>query len=116
MKIVLAAAIACAAMLSGVAFAQPPVSPPAEPKVPGVQQRIVREPPPPEISSAWGTRSQEPVVHPTTYGACRPTQCANGEVPASEVHCPPGQFAACACDGFCDNGGNPQGLNRCACQ
>jgi hypothetical protein len=116
MKMAIAVALVCTALLSGPAFAQPPVANPSEPQVPGVQQPGVHEPAPPEIAGAWGTRSDAPIVHPTTYGACRATECANGEVSASEVHCPSQQTAACACDGFCDGNGNPQGMNRCACQ
>jgi hypothetical protein len=47
---------------------------------------------------------------------CPEKQCANGKVAGCTVTCPAGQDAECACDGFCDDNGNPAGLNRCACQ
>ncbi len=47
---------------------------------------------------------------------CPEKQCTNGKVAGCSVTCPAGQDAECACDGFCDDNGNPAGLNRCACQ
>ena len=47
---------------------------------------------------------------------CPEKQCSNGKVAGCTVTCPAGQDAVCACDGFCDDNGNPGGLNRCACQ
>jgi hypothetical protein len=116
MKTSIAMAIVSTALLSGLAFAQPQVPNPVEPQVPSVQQPGVDNPAPPEIPSAAGTGSDLPIVDSSTYGACPTTQCANGNVPSSEVHCSPGEAAVCTCDGFCDSDGNPQGLNRCACE
>jgi hypothetical protein len=47
---------------------------------------------------------------------CPANVCANGTVAGCSKTCPQGQDAVCACDGFCDDNGNPGGLNRCACQ
>ena len=47
---------------------------------------------------------------------CPENQCANGKVAGCSVTCPAGQNAECACDGYCDDSGNPGGFNRCACQ
>ena len=47
---------------------------------------------------------------------CPEKECSNGKVAGCTVTCPAGQDAVCVCDGFCDDNGNPGGLNRCACQ
>jgi hypothetical protein len=110
MKTSIGMAIAATLLLSGVAFAQSQVPEPVQPQVPSVQVPDADSP------AAPGTSSEAPMVDSTTYGACPATQCANGNVPPSEVRCPAGQSAVCSCDGFCDSDGNPQGLNRCACE
>jgi hypothetical protein len=47
---------------------------------------------------------------------CPEKQCANGTVAGCTVTCPAGQDAVCACDAFCDDGGNAGGRNKCECQ
>lgn len=48
--------------------------------------------------------------------SCPEKVCGNGTVKGCSVTCPAGQDPVCACDAFCDDSGNPGGLNRCACQ
>jgi len=116
MKTSVATVSASIILLSSLAFAQPQVENPAEPRVPGVGEPGVRNPEPPPVPNTTGPGLDGMPSDSSTYGACPATQCANGEVPASEADCPDGQAAVCSCDGFCDSDGNPQGLNRCACE
>lgn len=47
---------------------------------------------------------------------CPDTFCQHGKVAGCTSQCPPGQEAICVCSGFCDNNGNPGGMNKCSCQ
>jgi hypothetical protein len=108
-------AIACTVLLGGLAVAQPLVSKPARAEAPKVTEPGVANPVAPAEPGTGG----EPAVGVGALGnhcECPLKHCANGDVSFCEVYCSSGQEPVCSCDGFCDSDGNPEAMNRCACQ
>ncbi len=112
MKTRLALWIGCTLLVAALAGAQPQVPNPEAPQVPGV------------TSEDGGGNPQQPnvpnVAGPQAAGggscSCPTTRCDNGDVPPCRVSCSGQEIPECSCNGFCDDDGNPKGLNRCRCQ
>jgi hypothetical protein len=112
--------IACTLLVAGLACAQPQVPNPEAPQVPGVTSGgEVGNPPEPEVGNPVEPNVPNAGGPPAAVAnscACPATPCANGDVPSCQVSCSGQEIPECSCNGFCDDDGNPKGVNRCRCQ